>query len=557
MLRSVCKRTPRRSLPAAKVLSESASSPPLFRARAAMDAAAKSPASGAYASFSPPPPGAQPAYGAAVGASYGSAPPPPPPPPPGTYYAGAPSQPPAYYASAPPLPSPSVVVYVADDEGKAPGSGADAAGLSYSAFMDRKVRQGFIAKVYAILTAQLTATFAIVAAFVFSPSLADFVRANPVIMFVAIIANFVLMIALVCFRNNARRVPLNYILLAAFTLTMAVMVGAISSNYETASVLIAAGICVSMTAVLSLFACQTRVDFTAYLGCAIVALWSLLIFGLLAGIFFRSNVLSVVYAALGAALFGFFIVIDTQMIVGGSHAVKFSTDEYIFAACVARRGAAQWWRPCQPLSPPSTPSPPRLPLRLPRRSLNLYLDIINLFLYLLRLFGVRRVALLRACPPCAAGRCCARAHFPPLPRPAKRLAEPPLRQRRSAPPAVLPPQLHDSARSSVTSGQQLKCPLFSLEAHDSALRLPLRLIAAALAAAAAAAAAAAQPAATHGNGRAVARVQPLRAVDRRREQLPVAIRVGAPGGRLHALDQPLARRLPGAQPLALRAQPVE
>lgn len=263
------------------------------------------------------------------------------------------------YAMQPPYPPPAQIVVLVDPKSAgappgAPGAGAGAsAGESFSAFMDRRVRHGFIAKVYAILSAQLLATFGVVAAFVFSPALAAWVQARPYILMVAMIANFGLMIALACFRENARRVPLNYTLLGAFTLTMSIMVGVISAQYTTSSVLIALGITVGMTLVLSAVACQSKYDFTVWLGAAVVALWSVIIFGLLM-IWFRSQVLTVVYASVGALVFGLFIVIDTQMIVGGKHALQFSTDEYIFAA------------------------------------LNLYLDIINLFLMLLRLFGDRR-----------------------------------------------------------------------------------------------------------------------------------------------------------------------
>jgi len=60
------------------------------------------------------------------------------------------------------------------------------------------------------------------------------------------------------------------------------------------------------------------------------------------------------YDFLGVLLFTFFIVFDTQMIIGGNHKVQFSIDDYCFAA------------------------------------LNLYLDIINLFLHILALLGDRK-----------------------------------------------------------------------------------------------------------------------------------------------------------------------
>jgi len=61
------------------------------------------------------------------------------------------------------------------------------------------------------------------------------------------------------------------------------------------------------------------------------------------------------YACVGAILFSFYIVYDTQLIAGGAHReYGFSVDDYAFAA------------------------------------LNLYVDIIRLFLKLLSLLGKRK-----------------------------------------------------------------------------------------------------------------------------------------------------------------------
>ena len=68
---------------------------------------------------------------------------------------------------------------------------------------------------------------------------------------------------------------------------------------------------------------------------------------------FPSQFASTAFAAIGACVFSLFIVYDTQLILGGNHAQQFGIDEYVFAA------------------------------------LNLYVDIIQLFLMLLRLFGNR------------------------------------------------------------------------------------------------------------------------------------------------------------------------
>ena len=57
---------------------------------------------------------------------------------------------------------------------------------------------------------------------------------------------------------------------------------------------------------------------------------------------------------MGAVIFSLYIIYDTQIMLGGNHKYSLSPEEYIFAA------------------------------------LNLYLDIINLFMYLLSIFGGSR-----------------------------------------------------------------------------------------------------------------------------------------------------------------------
>ena len=88
-------------------------------------------------------------------------------------------------------------------------------------------------------------------------------------------------------------------------------------------------------------------------GILFVGILILMIFGILA-IFIRNKILDLVYASLGALVFSCYIVFDTQMMLGGEHKYSISPEEYIFAA------------------------------------LNLYLDIVNLFLYILAIVGGSR-----------------------------------------------------------------------------------------------------------------------------------------------------------------------
>jgi FtsH-binding integral membrane protein len=139
-----------------------------------------------------------------------------------------------------------------------------------------------------------------------------------------------LVLMLSCSEKARRQHPLNLICLFAFTACEAVLVGTISSMYNTDIVLIAALLTVGITLCLSLYALQTKRDFTAAGGIMFSLLFALIGAGILS-IFFRNRVMDIVVSGVGAALFGCYIVFDVQLMVGsGSYSI--SPDEYVLAA---------------------------------------------------------------------------------------------------------------------------------------------------------------------------------------------------------------------------------
>lgn len=111
-------------------------------------------------------------------------------------------------------------------------------------------------------------------------------------------------------------------------------------------VMLAVGICTVVTLGLTLFAFQTKIDFTMMGGVLFAATLILLIFGIVL-MFWNGKIATLIYASFGALIFSVYIIYDTQIMLGGNHKYSISPEEYIFAA------------------------------------LNLYLDIVNLFLYIL------------------------------------------------------------------------------------------------------------------------------------------------------------------------------
>lgn len=157
-----------------------------------------------------------------------------------------------------------------------------------------------------------------------------------------------------CKPEAGRNYPTNYCLLGGITVGFGVMVGVICLQYTGESVIMVTFMTAGITFALALFATQTKYDFTGAGPYLFAVLVGLTIFGFIL-MFIQSTIAHTIYAAIGAILFSFYIIYDIQLIVGGNNKKhEFGIDDYVFAA------------------------------------LTLYVDIINLFIKLLELFGDRR-----------------------------------------------------------------------------------------------------------------------------------------------------------------------
>lgn len=219
-------------------------------------------------------------------------------------------------------------------------------------------RADFIKRTFSILFVQLLVTFGVVALFTLVDSVQTYVQERPGLVWLAIFLSFAFLITLGCCGDMVRTYPANYILLSCFTLCEAYLLGVVSSYYQTPSVFYAILMTLVVTLGLILYAVNTKTDFTGAGPYLLGVLLVFIVFGLVAGIACGTGdckVVNLVYSAIGALVFSVYIVYDTQLIVGGSHKKhQFSVDDHVFAA------------------------------------LSLYLDIINLFLYLLSLMGEKK-----------------------------------------------------------------------------------------------------------------------------------------------------------------------
>ncbi|XP_049603078.1 transmembrane BAX inhibitor motif containing 1a [Syngnathus scovelli] len=271
--------------------------------------------------------------------------------PPGMYPGQAqPAGPPgAGYPSQPP-PMPPMVprtipadVITSDDDFAARGSDWDSLSL----------RHAFIRKVYLILASQLLVTTAIVAVFTFVQPVKLFVQRNQAIYWASYAVYFVTHIVLVCCKGPRRKHPWNLILLSIFTLALSYMTGSISSFYDTKAVFLALAITVVVCIAVTVFCFQTKVDFTKCRGLFCVLGIVVFVTGIITVIVLSFKYiywLHMLYAAIGAIAFTLFLAYDTQLLIG-NRKYSISPEEYVFAA------------------------------------LNIYVDVIQIFLFLLQIIG--------------------------------------------------------------------------------------------------------------------------------------------------------------------------
>ena len=167
-----------------------------------------------------------------------------------------------------------------------------------------------------------------------------------------LVASIVIECAIVCCKSVARKTPTNYILLFIFTACQAFVFSVICSFYSAADCLTAAGMTAAVTVALTFYACTTKTDFTVCGGLFFILSIALLCLILFSWVMTFAAWWHPFVSALLVVFYGLFLIYDTQLIAGGrKHELSF--DDYIVGALL------------------------------------LYVDIMMLFLELLKLFGNR------------------------------------------------------------------------------------------------------------------------------------------------------------------------
>lgn len=208
----------------------------------------------------------------------------------------------------------------------------------------------FVRKVYSILAVQLGVTASWIIIIQNSQPVRDFMAASPAIIITAAIASIALMCAIIC--CFGRQAPTNMILLGLFTICETILVGSITSHYE-GNVVMMAGLATALATIsLTIYAMRTKVEIQVFVALAFVvylAMFPLMIVCIIV----RLPALHTLYCCLGLVFYSLYLIIDTIIICGKEkhNGIAMDHNDYVIGA------------------------------------LMLYLDIVMIFLYILRLLG--------------------------------------------------------------------------------------------------------------------------------------------------------------------------
>lgn len=207
------------------------------------------------------------------------------------------------------------------------------------------VRNMFLRKVYSLLTVQIFGTILVGSIIRFNAPLQAWCLNNLWLYFVSIVSAIGFMITAYI---KAKSYPVNLICLAGFTLSEAYGVGLVCSMVESTVVVQALLLTFVIFIGLTLFSFQTKYDFTQWQGVLSIGLWILIGVGFVSLFIPMSSKIDLVYSSLGAIIFSIYIIVDTQIIMK----TAFLDDEIV-------------------------------------STIKLYLDILNLFLFILRILQSR------------------------------------------------------------------------------------------------------------------------------------------------------------------------
>ncbi|XP_064463788.1 protein lifeguard 1-like [Ornithodoros turicata] len=198
-------------------------------------------------------------------------------------------------------------------------------------FEDKAVRLGFIRKVYCILSLQLLMVTLIVSMCVFVPEARQAAQKYFFLFLLCGLVSLAILLVLTCCPGLSRSFPTNMILLTVFTFFDGIFLAGACAHYKVDEVVLAAGATTLIFFALTIFAFQTKIDFTVCHTAMFAVLIILFVVGITV-VIFPTRTMKIIYNGFGALVFSVYIIIDTQSIAGGNRAEILSPEDYVAGA---------------------------------------------------------------------------------------------------------------------------------------------------------------------------------------------------------------------------------
>ena len=198
--------------------------------------------------------------------------------------------------------------------------------------ISENLRKGFIRKVYGILSIQLLTTTLFSLITMKSIFLQKIMLNHIGISYLMILITIILPFIITCCNDIMNKVPQNYIILFLFTFAESYLIAFICAFTKGNLVFIAALMTFIMVLSLTYYAYTTENDMTTQGTTLFIFSIGLFLFSFF-GIFTNNKLFHIFICCAGVILFGFYIVYDTQIILGTKNEM-IEMDNYILGAFI-------------------------------------------------------------------------------------------------------------------------------------------------------------------------------------------------------------------------------
>tara|TARA_Y100000590_G_scaffold411507_2_gene505634 strand:+ start:1139 stop:1855 length:717 start_codon:yes stop_codon:yes gene_type:complete len=222
-------------------------------------------------------------------------------------------------------------------------------------YLEKEKQQTFISKVYTTIWFQIIFVGLFIALCKNNRDISTFMVSSNGFGLLFILFNLFIIftVATFCCFDLIRRRPYNWIYIITMTLIITYFLSFISLGYSGQMLLIAGLTTLLLFCGLTIYSWQTKIDFTMKGNLLLLSLLGLIMIGIF-NVSLPSGIpfMQIIYPILGSLIFSFYVVYDTQLMIS-KNKFNYEYNDYAIA------------------------------------SINIFLDLVNLFLFLLELLNIR------------------------------------------------------------------------------------------------------------------------------------------------------------------------